>query len=138
MSQETKVIEVREAPFTWAKTAEYSQVVRVGDFVYTAGIGGFDDAGSLVAGGFVEQARQTFRNIELALRSHGVGLESIVKMSVHVPNIEDYDLFKQVRPEFLQAPWPASIAISSGLLVEGMLIEMDAVAVADGKRVFVG
>ncbi|MGW5152222.1 RidA family protein [Rhodococcus koreensis] len=77
MTMDTNTIEIRKAPFTWAENAEYSQAVRVGETVYTAGQGGFDDSGELVAGGFVEQTRQTFRNIEAALRSHGADLHGL-------------------------------------------------------------
>ncbi|MFE5704949.1 RidA family protein [Rhodococcus koreensis] len=133
----TAPIEIREAPFTWAESAEYSQAARVGDIVYTAGQGGFDDDGELVAGGFVDQTRQTLRNIDAALRSHGADLTSVVKMTVHIPDAENYTLFKEIRREFFQAPWPASTAVSSQLLVPGMLIEIEAVAVVGGRRTLV-
>ena len=134
MTMDTNTIEIRKAPFTWAENAEYSQAVRVGETVYTAGQGGFDDSGELVAGGFVEQTRQTFRNIEAALRSHGADLESVVKLTVHIPDVENYTVFKEVRREFFQEPWPASTAVSSALLVPGMLIEIEAIAVVQSRR----
>ncbi|MBV6754855.1 RidA family protein [Rhodococcus opacus] len=135
MTIDTNTVEIHKAPFTWAESAEYSQAVRVGETVYTAGHGGFDDDGELVAGGFVEQTRQTFRNIEAALRTHGAGLASVVKMTVHIPDVENYTLFKEVRREFFQEPWPASTAVSSQLLIPGMLIEIEAIAVVRGQRV---
>ncbi|MFF2113901.1 RidA family protein [Rhodococcus koreensis] len=137
MTIDTNMIEIHEAPFSWAASAEYSQVVRVGDTIYTAGQGGFDDAGELVGGGFVEQARQTFRNIDAALRTHGADLTSVVKMTVHIPDVENYAVFKEVRREFLQEPWPASTAVGSALLVPGMLIEIEAIAAVGGRRILV-
>ncbi|MGW4334662.1 RidA family protein [Rhodococcus koreensis] len=137
MTTDTNMIEIREAPFSWAESAEYSQAVRVGDTIYTAGHGGFDDAGELVGGGFVEQARQTFRNIDAALRTHGADLASVVKMTVHIPDVENYAVFKEVRREFLQEPWPASTAVGSPLLVPEMLIEIEAIAAVGGRRILV-
>ncbi|WP_228032608.1 RidA family protein [Mycolicibacterium sp. P9-22] len=130
-------IEIRKAPFSWALEAEYSQAARIGDIVFTAGQGGFGDDGELVSGGFLDQTRQALRNVDAALRSHGADLSSVVKMTVYVPNQADYELFKQVRREFLDAPWPASTAVSAQLLVPGMLIEIDAVAAVGAKRTLV-
>ncbi|MEN4474991.1 RidA family protein [Mycolicibacterium cosmeticum] len=131
-------IEIRKSPFTWAVDAEYSQAARIGDLVYTAGQGGFDDGGDLVSPDFVDQTRQALRNVEAALAGHGVSLDSVIKMTVHVAHPEHYELFQRVRREFFQAPWPASTAVSSQLLVEGMLVEIEAIAAVGSKRVFVG
>lgn len=130
-------IEIRQSPFTWAIDAEYSQAARIGDLVYTAGQGGFDDDGELVSSSFIDQTRQALRNVEAALASHGASLQSVIKMTVHVTRPEHYEVFKQVRREFFRAPWPASTAVSSQLLVEGMLIEIEAIAAIGAQRTVV-
>ncbi|MGA5535076.1 RidA family protein [Mycolicibacterium nivoides] len=127
-------IEIRQSPFTWATNAEYSQAARIGDLVYTAGQGGFGDDGELVSSGFIEQTRQALRNVEAALVSHGASLSSVIKITVHVARAEHYELFKQVRREFFEAPWPTSTAVSSQLLVEGMLVEIEAIAAVGAQR----
>ncbi|UNB52970.1 RidA family protein [Mycolicibacterium sp. YH-1] len=136
MATETQ-IEIRRSPFTWAVNAEYSQAARIGDLVYTAGQGGFGDDGELVSLEFTTQTRQALRNVEAALAGHGAGLDSVIKMTVHVANPAHYALFQQVRREFFQAPWPASTAVSSQLLVEGMLVEIEAIAAVDAKRTYI-
>lgn len=130
-------IEIRESPFTWAVNAEYSQAARIGDLVYTAGQGGFGDDGELVSHDFTAQTRQALRNVEAALAGHGASLDSVIKMTVHVASAAHYELFQQVRREFFQAPWPASTAVSSQLLVKGMLVEIEAIAAVDAKRVYI-
>jgi len=119
----------------WTETVQYSQTVRVGDLVFTAGQGGFDDAGNLVGGDFAAQLRQTFANLDAVLRRQDAGLHSIVKLTVYVVDAADYAEFQRLRPEFLEPPFPASTAVAvKQLLVEGMRVEIDAVAVAGAAR----
>jgi 2-iminobutanoate/2-iminopropanoate deaminase len=121
-------------PFPWAETVQYSQSVAAGDLVFTAGQGGFDDAGNVVEGGIEAQIRQTFANLAAALAVHGAGLDGIVKLTVYVANKADYDVFKRVRAEILAPPFPASTAVEATLLIDGMLIEIDAVAARGAVR----
>jgi len=57
-----------------------------------------------------------------------------VKMTVYVANRADYDAFKTVRSELLAPPFPASTAVEATLLIDGMLVEIDAVAVRGAVR----
>jgi 2-iminobutanoate/2-iminopropanoate deaminase len=121
-------------PFAWAESVQYSQSVAAGDLVFTAGQGGFDDAGNVVEGGFEAQVRQTFANVAAALAVHGASLDGIVKLTIYVTDRADYDVFKRVRAELLVPPFPAGTAVQATLLIDGMLFEMDAVAVRGGVR----
>ena len=121
-------------PFAWAESVQYSQSVAAGDLVFTAGQGGFDDAGNVVEGGFEAQVRQTFANVASALAVHGASLDGIVKLTVYVADRADYDAFKRVRAELLAPPFPAGTAVQATPLIDGMLFEIDAVAVRGGVR----
>ena len=126
---------VGAAPFARAEGMHYSQAVEAGGLVFSAGQGGFGGDGEVVAGGFEAQLRQAFANLAAALASGGASLEGVVKMTVYLADPADYAIFKTVRAELLAAPWPASTAVvAGGLLIEGMLVELDAVAVAGGVR----
>jgi 2-iminobutanoate/2-iminopropanoate deaminase len=127
-------IETRRAPFTWAQSAQYSQGAKAGDLVFTSGQAGYDDAGDLLDG-FEAQARQVLRNIEAVLTQHGASLSSVVKLTAYLGDKDDFEAFKKVRSEFFSSPWPAVTAVQNDFLVEGMLVEMDAIAVAGGHRV---
>jgi 2-iminobutanoate/2-iminopropanoate deaminase len=121
-------------PFAWAEGLHYSQSVAAGDLVFTAGQGGFGADGTVVEGGVEAQCRQAFANIAAALGVHGASLEDIVKLTVHVVEPADYDVFRRVRAEVLRPPYPASTAVSSVLLLAGMLVEIDAIAVKGSPR----
>ena len=105
---------VGRPPFAWAEGLQYSQAVTAGDLVFTAGQGGFGDDGEVVEGG---------------------SLATIAKLTVYLVDKGDYETFKRVRAELLTAPWPASTAVVvRDLLVDGMLVEIDAVAVVGSSR----
>jgi 2-iminobutanoate/2-iminopropanoate deaminase len=53
---------------------------------------------------------------------------------VYVANKDDYDAFKRVRAEVLAPPFPASTAVEATLLIDGMLVEIDAVAARGAVR----
>ncbi len=118
------------APFEWARTMHYSQSVRVGDLVFTSGQSGYGVDGELVDGGIEEQLRQTFANLGEVLSANGASLSSLVKLTVHLADPGDVDVWRSVRSELLSPPWPATTAIGSALLAEGMLCEVDAIAVS--------
>ena len=131
------IVETRRAPFTWAQSAQYSQGARAGELVFTSGQAGYDDDGNLVEGGFEAQARQVLRNIEAVLQEHGASLASVVKLTAYLGDKAYFEAFKKVRGEFFPSPWPAVTALQNNFLVEGMLVEMDAVALAGARRVHV-
>ena len=119
----------------WTRDLQYSQTVRTGDLVFTAGQGGFNADGELVSGGFEAQLRQTLANLADVLRVQGANLDTVVKLTVYLTDVADYDTFRSLRSTFLSPPYPASTAIAvKALLVEGMRVEIDAVAVAGLRR----
>lgn len=136
MTTTETTVETRRAPFAWAQSAQYSQGAKAGDLVFTSGQAGYDDAGNLLDG-FEAQARQVLRNIEAILTQHGASLSSVVKLTAYLGDKGDFEAFKTVRSEFFSSPWPAVTAVQNDFLVEGMLVEMDAIAVAGGHRVHV-
>ncbi|MEV5298375.1 RidA family protein [Amycolatopsis methanolica] len=122
------------APFQWADGAEYSQSLRVGEFVFVSGQGGFDQSGTVVVGGMAAQTRQVLDNLSVILAQHGLSLASVIRLGVHIADPADYVVFQSVRREYFSPPWPVSTAVCSGLLVEGMRIEIDAVASVTAAR----
>ncbi|MGV9709778.1 RidA family protein [Gordonia sp. NPDC003424] len=137
MTTVESIVQTRPAPFTWAQSAQYSQGTRSGDLVFTSGQAGYDDAGNLVDGGFEAQARQVLTNIKAVLEQHGASLDSVVKLTAYLGDRADFETFKKVRGEFFSSPWPAVTAVQNSFLVDGMLVEMDAIATVGGRRVAV-
>jgi enamine deaminase RidA (YjgF/YER057c/UK114 family) len=119
----------------WTEALQYSQTVRTGELVFTAGQGGFDETGELVDGGFEDQLRQTFANLDHVLRRQGASLDTVVTLTVYLTDAADYADFKRLRPTLLSPPFPASTAVVvKELLADGMQVEIDAVAVVGLAR----
>jgi len=107
----------------------YSQAVRAGDFIYVAGQGGVDpNTARFVEGGVEEQTRQTLKNIEAILKAAGSGLDDVVKVSVFLKDVRDFQAMNKVFAEFFKEPPPARTTVGVEFVVPEMLIEIDVVA----------
>ena len=120
--------------FPWAAGWHFSQAVRSGDLIVTAGQAGFDDDGRLVGDDFESQFRQAFRNLDRVLRTQGSSLDGVLRLNTYLSDAGQYEAFRRVRAEFLRAPYPASTAVVVGFVFPGMLCEIEAIAVRDGVR----
>ena len=111
----------------------YSQAVRVGNLVYTAGQPGIDPATGNVAGdSFEAQARQAFANLRAVLEDAGSSLERVIKVTCFVA---DPDAFPVLNTLFAEL-FPVAPPVRSTPLVQlprGLLFSIDAVAVADRR-----
>jgi|SRR6185503_7515170 2-iminobutanoate/2-iminopropanoate deaminase len=125
---------VSDFQFPWAAGWHFSQAVRAGDVIVTAGQAGFDDDGNFVSQEFEGQFRQAFRNLERVLRTQGATLDGVMRLNTYLSDPSQYEAFKRIRAEFLTAPYPASTAVVVGFVFPGMLCEIEAIAVRGGVR----
>jgi 2-iminobutanoate/2-iminopropanoate deaminase len=122
------VISTEQAP---KAIGPYSQGIKAGDFVFTAGQGGLDPAtGKFVEGGIGEQTRQTLKNIQAILEAAGTSLDRVVKVSVFLQDIADFAAMNAVYAEFFPPDKnpPARTTVQAAKLPLGALVEMDVVA----------
>jgi 2-iminobutanoate/2-iminopropanoate deaminase len=104
----------------------FSQVIASGELVFTAGQVG-TAGGKVVAGGVGEQTRQALENVRACLRAAGCDLADVLKMSVFLADLADFDAFNAAYAELVPEPRPVRTTVQAGLL-EGLLVEIDAVA----------
>jgi enamine deaminase RidA (YjgF/YER057c/UK114 family) len=116
----------------WYEPYRISQAVRAGGFVYVSGQAGFDEQGRTVPGGFLEQGRQAFRNLQRVLAEAGADLGDVVKIGIFVRDMAaDLDDVIRLREEFLSEPYPADTLLEvSSLAQPDWLIEVEATALA--------
>ena len=109
----------------------YSQAVRVGNLVYTAGQPGIDPATGTVAGdGFEAQARQAFANLAAVLEDAGSSLARVIKVTCFVADAAAFPTLNGLFAEF----FPVAPPVRSTPLVQlprGLLFSIDAIAVVD-------
>lgn len=127
MALPTEVVESARVP----RLGPYSQAVRVGDMVYTAGQPGIDPATGAVAGDtFEAQARQAFANLAAVLEDAGSGLDRVVKVTCFLTDAADFPALNALFAEFFPvAPPVRSAPIAQ--LPRGLLFSIDAIAVAE-------
>lgn len=118
----------------WSEKYTYVPALRVGNTVWISGITGTDDENRLTApGDIVEQTRQIFRKFERLLHSIGGSCDDIVQTVDYITTTENYRKTAAVRREFFKTSFPTSTGvIVAGLLREGALIEISAVAILRG------
>ncbi len=105
----------------------YSPVVVAGDLVFTAGQVAFDASGQLVDGGIVEQTRQAMQNLAASLEAAGCLMDDIVKTTVFLTDLANFDACNEEYARHLNAPYPARSTVEVGL-APGLLVEIEAVA----------
>ncbi len=117
-----------EAP---APVAAYSQAVRKGNILQVAGQGPTDPTTGKYAGTEVaEQTHQTMLNIQAILRAGGADFDDVMMMRVYLTKVEDFAGMNEVYSKFVSAPFPGRTTVYVGL-PEGMLVEIDALAVLE-------
>jgi aminoacrylate peracid reductase len=116
----------------WPERYTFSPAVRAGNTLFLAGTTATDERGELVgAGDIVAQTRQIYRKFAALLAAAGGSLRDIVSTTEFITTTENYRKTADVRREvFGGPPYPtATGVIVAGLLREGALIEISAVAV---------
>jgi enamine deaminase RidA (YjgF/YER057c/UK114 family) len=123
--------EVITGPSPWPARYTFSPAVRTGNLLFISGTTAGDESGAIVGpGDIVAQTRYIFQKLGRLLEAAGAGFEHVVQTTEYVTTTENYARTAAVRREFFKERFPtATGVIVAGLLREGALIEISAVAV---------
>lgn len=112
----------------------YSQGLRSGGLVFTQGVNGYDPESGVVTGTTIEeQTRQAMENLRDILAGAGLSMDDIVKTTVHLSQMRrDFPGFEAEYRKWFSPPYPARTTVNSGLWREEYLVEIDAIAQANG------
>jgi enamine deaminase RidA (YjgF/YER057c/UK114 family) len=118
----------------WPERYTFSPALRVGNLLFIAGTTASDERGVIVSpGDIVGQTRYIFQKFATILAEAGAGFEHIVDTTEYFTTVENYRKTADVRREFFRPPYPAATGVQvKGLLREGALIEIKALAVLPG------
>jgi len=126
MTIERTIIATEEAP---GAVGPYSQGIAADGFVFTAGQVPINPASGKVEAETIEdQTRQVLTNVDAVLRAAGSSLDRVVKMTVFMTDLADFQAMNGVYAEFFPANPPARSAVQVVALPLGVQIEMEAVA----------
>jgi 2-iminobutanoate/2-iminopropanoate deaminase len=123
-----EIIAAEKAP---AAVGPYSQGVRVGDFVFTAGQLGLVPGTKEFAGPDVEaQTRQALENVKAVLEAGGSCLKHAVKATVFLADMGEFSRMNGVYAEFFPEDPPARSAVQAAALPLGGRVEIEMIAEA--------
>jgi len=118
-----------EAP---ASIGPYSQAIRDGDTVYTAGQGPIDpETGDILDGDIAEQTALTLENIAAVLEAAGTSLDNVLKATVYINDMEDYSAVNDAYAEYISEPFPARSAVEVGKFPVDVGVETEVVATVE-------
>ena len=122
-----RTISTDEAP---AAVGAYSQGTTTGDLVFTAGQIPLTPDGDLLDDASVaEQTRQSLENVMGVLAAGGAGPSDVLKVTVFLADIDDFDEMNETYATFFDDEPPARSAVEVGALPKGVAVEIEAVAV---------
>lgn len=107
----------------------FSPAVRRGNFIFVAGMTATDDDGNLVGTELATQTRHILTKLQQVLAAAGATMDDVMMTTDYITTTDGYRETADVRREFWKTGFPAATGIIvKGLLREGALIEIDAVA----------
>ena len=126
--EDKTVVRTEKAPAPF-QGAPYSQAIKANGFVFVSGQLGLAPGGSdMVGPGIEEQTSQVLANLEAILTEAGTGLDRLVKTTVFLANLDDFQAMNGVYAERVGAVPPARSTVEVAALPSGALVEIEAVA----------
>jgi 2-iminobutanoate/2-iminopropanoate deaminase len=120
--------EAAPAPF---QGAPYSQAIVAGGLVFVSGQVALTPGSlELVSEGIADQTEHVFANLRAILEAAGSGLDRIVKTTVYLRNLDDFQAMNDVYRKHVGAVPPARATLEVSALPAGALVEIDAIALA--------
>ena len=124
------VVRTEAAPAPY-QGAPYSQAIRAGGFVFVSGQLALKPGDKELSGGTIEaQTEQVFANLAAILAEAGTGLERLVKTTVFLQNLDDFQGMNSVYARHVGDQPPARSTVEVAKLPSGALVEIDAIALA--------
>ena len=123
------VISTNNAP---AAIGPYSQAIKVGNMVYTAGQIAINPKTGQVEEVTIEgQTRQALQNLKAILEEAGSSLSKVVKTTVFLKNMSDFVAMNGIYAEFFVDAPPARSAVEVARLPKDVLFEIESIALVD-------
>lgn len=107
----------------------YSQGVKVPGFLYTSGQIALDPAtGNLIESSFEDQVHQVFRNLQAILKAAGSDFSRVVKATVYVTNLGNFQTLNGIYASYFGDHKPARTTVEVPGLPKGAAVEIDLIA----------
>ncbi len=100
--------------------------------VYTSGQVGLDPKTGALADGITAQTKQVLANLEAVLAAAGCTLGDVVKTTVFLADMNDFEAMNKVYGALFVAPYPARSTVAAKGLPKDALVEIEAIAIRAG------
>jgi 2-iminobutanoate/2-iminopropanoate deaminase len=113
-----------------AALGPYSQAIVAGGFVFCSGMAGIDPETGAIPDGIEAQTEQALVNLAAVLAATGASMADLVKTTIFYAGVEDFGRLNEVYARHMPDPPPARSAPANVRLPRGLLVSIDAIAVA--------
>lgn len=121
-----QVVSTEKAP---KAVGPYSQAIIANGFIFVSGqIAIEPESGNLLNGSTADETRQVLKNLKAVLESTGTPLTNVVKTTVYLKNMADFEEMNKVYAEFFSENKPARATVEVARLPKDVSVEIDAIA----------
>jgi 2-iminobutanoate/2-iminopropanoate deaminase len=125
-----KIISTSDAP---GAIGPYSQAMRTGSFLFCSGQIPLDPkSGQIVSGDIAAQTRRVMDNVAGILKAEGLTFDSVVKTTIFLTNLGDFQTVNEVYGSYFKHDPPARSTVQVSALPKGANVEIEVIAMADG------
>ena len=108
----------------------YSPAIKAGNLLFISGQIPIDPTtGNLIEGDIAAQAEQVMRNLTALLRAAGAGFTNVVRTTVYLADMNDFNGMNEVYSRYIVDPAPSRATVQVARLPRDVKIEIDAIAV---------
>ena len=120
-----KIIETENAP---KAIGTYSQAVKVNGFLFISGQLPLDPSTMELVEGIENQINQVFENINQILKADGMDFSNVVKLSVLLKDLSNFEKVNEIMASIFSKPYPARAAYEVSKLPKGSSVEIETIA----------
>lgn len=120
-----KVVETKKAP---GAIGPYSQGIDIGNLIFFSGQIPLNPETGEMPKGIEAQTKQALENVKGLLESQGLDFSHVVKTTVFLDNMDDFNTVNSIYAQYFVEPYPARSAVEVGRLPKGALIEVEIIA----------
>ena len=120
-----KVVETKKAP---GAIGPYSQGIDIGNLIFFSGQIPLNPETGEMPEGIDAQTKQALENVKGLLESQGLDFSHVVKTTVFLDNMDDFNTVNSIYAQYFVEPYPARSAVEVGRLPKGALIEVEIIA----------
>ncbi|MBT2759367.1 2-iminobutanoate/2-iminopropanoate deaminase [Mesobacillus foraminis] len=120
-----KIVQTSNAP---AAIGPYCQGIVVNNLFYSSGQIPLTAEGVMVEGDVKAQTHQVFKNLAAVLEEAGASLETVVKATVFIKNMDEFAQVNEVYGEYFSTHKPARSCVEVARLPKDALVEIEVIA----------